>query len=89
MEKTEKTLKKLTHMWNHAVCDQPHDHQVKLPHPTHVNFTSLTEVFRHVKTKIIFLITSKQDLNEIVSDRAINFFQQWLRHCATIQKRVD
>ena len=89
MEKTEKTQKKLTHMWNHAVCYQSHDHQVNLPHPTHVNLTSLTEVFRHVKTKIIFLITSKQDLNEIVSDRAINFFQQWLRHCATVQKRVD
>ena len=42
-------------MWNHAVCDQPHDRQVKLPHPTRVNFTSLTDVFRHVKTKIIFL----------------------------------
>ena len=73
MDKTEKTQKKLTHMWNHAVCDQPHDRQVKLPHPTGVNFTSLTDVFRHVKTKIIFLSTSKQDLNEIVSDGAINF----------------
>ena len=73
MDKTEKTQKKLTHMWNHAVCDQPHDRQVKLPHPTRVNFTSLTDVFRHKKTKIIFLSTSKQDLNEIVSDGAINF----------------
>ena len=45
----------------------------QVPHPTRVNFTSLTDVFRHVKTKIIFLSSSKQDLNEIVSDGAINF----------------